>query len=345
MNTRRKEIINWTKQIGVMFALLFLFGNQTITQAQTLFQNPDIKAEAVLDTNRILIGDQTQIHLHITTPKEITIHWPIINDTLSKNIEVIRNSAIDTTFAEGGKMIILNQSITISCYDSGFFAIPPFYFLYNGNTDSLREIVESNPLLLEVKNIKVDMKAEIKDIKTIIDEPWTFKETLPYLLIGIGFIIAVLILIYIIRRRKQNKPLFAIPKKPKVPAHITALKKLDVLKNKKLWQSGSSKEFYSELTDIIRAYMEGQMQFGALEMISSEIMEELAKKNIAKELVDDTQTVLQTADLVKFAKIEPLADENDRALNWGYQFVKTTMPKESISENTNNVEPKKNSTL
>ena len=91
--------------------------------------------------------------------------------------------------------------------------------------------------------------------------------------------------------------------------------------------------------------MEGQLHFGAMEMISADIINELQKQNLDKSLVEETQSVLQTADLVKFAKVEPLADENDRALKWGFAFVEQTMPQEQIDaakENSkSSVEPSK----
>ena len=316
--------------------------------AQNILTNPEVKANAVIDTNKILIGQQTQIHLQITAPKNLLIQWPIIQDTLSENVEVIKLSEIDTIALGKDSLIKLNQTITISSFDSGYFVIPPFYFMYAKANDSLNnyvDIVESNPLLLEVHNVKVDLKKEIKDIKPIIGEPWTFREILPYLLIVLGVLILVILAIYIYKRKKQNKPIFSLPQKPKLPAHIIAIQKLDLLKDKKLWQSGAIKEFYSELTNIIREYIEGNMHFGAMEMISDDIISELVQHKIDEALLSETRDVLQTADLVKFAKVKPLADESDRAMKWGYLFVEQTKPK-AVSNNDNSkseleVEPTK----
>jgi hypothetical protein len=314
--------------------------------AQVLFSSPEVKASTTLDTNKILVGQQTNLHLQITAPSDINVQWPELSDTITANIEIIRTSDIDTLATEKEGILQLSKTISISSFDSGYYAIPPFYFIYGKANDSIRDTVETNALLLEVHNVKVDFKAKIKDIKPIIDEPWTFAEILPYILIALAIIILIILGIYIYQRRKQNKPIFTLPKKPKIPAHIIALQKLDKLKEQKLWQTGSSKEFYSELTDILRAYMEGRMQFGAMEMISDDIIAELQKQHIESTLLTETQNVLQTADLVKFAKVEPLADENDRALKWGYSFVKSTMPVEEKeqAENKNKsiVEPSKN---
>jgi len=338
---KRKTILSPLRLMA--FIVFISFAYQSV--AQQIFSNPEIKATAKLDTNSIMVGQQTNLHLQISVPQDVFIQWPILNDTLQANIEVIKASEIDTVATNKDDMMVLSQDITISSFDSGYFAIPPFYFIYGKMNDSIVKLVESNALLLEVKNIKVDLNAEIKDIKPIIDEPWTFGEVLPYILALLFALLLIGLGIYIYKRRKQNKPIFSLPQKPKTPAHIVALEKLNKLKEKKLWQSGHSKEFYSELTDILREYMENQLHFGAMEMISDDIITELQKQNLEPTLLDETREVLQTADLVKFAKVKPLADENDRALKWGFSFVEITKPKEKVqetnTESKSKVEPSK----
>ena len=334
----KRNIFRWLQSLLLLF-LLFSFAN--IATAQKLFTNPEIEAKATLDTNVILIGDQTQIHLQLITPNNQTVQWPFIIDTLSKYIEVINFSKIDTLSIEKEGYIKLIQTITISSFDSGYHSIPPFQFIY----DKQLSPIQSNALLVEVKNIKIDLSAEIKDIKPIIEEPWTFFEILPFLLLFIGFFLLIAFGIYFYQRYKQNKPLFSFPKKPKIPAHIIALQKLDILKEQKSWQKGNSKEFYSELTNIIREYMESNMHFAALEMVSDDILLELGKHKLEQTLLEQTTSILRTADLVKFAKVEPLADENNKALKWGYSYIELTKPKEQTSENKINsktdVEPSK----
>ena len=145
-----------------VFVVFISFAYQSV--AQQIFSNPEIKATALLDTNKILVGQQTDLQLQITVPKDIFVQWPMLNDTLRANVEVLKASEIDTIPASKEGMITLRQSITISSFDSGFYAIPPFYFVYGKATDSLGSLAESNALLLEVQNVKVDLKAEIKDI-------------------------------------------------------------------------------------------------------------------------------------------------------------------------------------
>ena len=78
----------------------------------------------------------------------------------------------------------------------------------------------------------------------------------------------------------------------------------------------------------MRSYMEGRLGFGAMEMINDDIIKELHKLGIDNELINDSQEVLQMADFVKFAKTQALADENNRAMKWAYDFVENTKPKQ-----------------
>ncbi len=335
-----KTVRNIIKRLQQSLWALLLLGFVANGNAQNLFTQSRVQSKAVLDTAKILIGQQTQLHLRVNMPKGTLLIWPSIGDTITKDIEVIRKSGIDTLANSPEDSLYLQQSITVSAFDSGYFVIPPFHFFIGDNKqqiDSTAMFIETNPLLLEVHSIPVDTTKAIKDIKAIQAEPVRFSEIWPWILLALGIILLIAAGIYIYNRRKNNKPLISLPRKPKDPPHIIALRKLNELSDKKLWQTGAIKEYYSELTDIMREYMEDQLKFGAMEMISEDILRELEKQQIDKELINESRKVLQTADLVKFAKMKPLADENDRALKWGFNFVEATKPQVQKTD----VEPEK----
>jgi len=308
-------------------------------------QYPEIKIS--LDTNKLMIGAQTVLHIQAKIPDNVRVLWPQIGDTITKEVEVIHKGTIDTLTSGNTSYTTLQQNITISAFDSGYFVIPPLrlYYEMNGSyADTSAAFAESNALLLEVHTVKVDLQKPIKDIKPIKEEPLHFSEILPWILLGLGILLALALGIYIYLRLKNNKPIIPLPQVPKDPPHIAALKKLKLLKEQKLWQKGAVKEFYSELTDIMREYMERQMGFGAMEMVSQDIMEQLKEQQLPEDLLKSTEEVLQTADLVKFAKMEPLSDENDRALKWGFDFVEATKPAPK-ADSINDVEPEKTQAL
>ena len=140
-----------------------------------------------------------------------------------------------------------------------------------------------------------------------------------YLVAGLLFLIW-----YALRKRKDNQPLFAIPQKPKEPAHVIALRELDRIKEEKIWQQGKTKLYYSELTTVLRQYINDRFDIQAMEQTS---IETIAAFKYRRSLVDEKsfenlQRILTNADLVKFAKYEPLPDENNMALVDSYFFVK-----------------------
>ena len=159
-----------------------------------------------------------------------------------------------------------------------------------------------------------------------------FKEIAPWIL-GIILIAAIIFLIiYAISRRRKNQPLFQRPEKPKLPPHVIALQELEKLKNDQLWQHEKVKDYYTRLTDIIRIYIEDRFGLPAMEQTTHEIVSTfMAKKSVLDELsFKDLKEILELADLVKFAKLTPLPDDNHLVLKDAYQFVERTKPEERI---------------
>jgi hypothetical protein len=250
------------------------------------------------------------------------IEFPQLPDSIQK-VEILSKSKIDTSKLEGTR-IQLKQSYLVTCFDSGAHKIPPFVFKIRkeGHIDSLR----SNDLTLFVKYPPVDLKKGPVDIKKPFAAPITLKEIAPWLL-GIILIGAIVFLvIYAISRRNKNRPLFVRPPKPKLPAHVIALQELDKLKGEELWQHEKVKDYYTRLTDIVRVYIEERFTVSAMEQTTFEILNSLKSKEsqIEPKSVTELKEILEVADLVKFAKLTPLSDENHRMLSNAYLFVKET---------------------
>ena len=111
---------------------------------------------------------------------------------------------------------------------------------------------------------------------------------------------------------------------PKLPPHVIAIKALEELRNRKLWQNGKHKLYYSTLTEILRLYIEGRWAVGALEMTSDEIISALRDVDIKHDSRSNLISILRTADMVKFAKALPEAEENEQLFNYAYYFVENT---------------------
>ncbi|MCD4746280.1 MAG: hypothetical protein K8R58_08270 [Bacteroidales bacterium] len=283
------------------------------------------EAIATIDTNTILIGDQIDLNLKFTYPSSYLITWPLFNDTIIKEIEIIKKAKIDTIYSENNELTTLSQKLTITSFDSGYYAIPPIRFLYKEHGDTNIYTEETQALLLEVITIPVDTTQAFKDIKVPIKAPYTFREAMPWILIGIAAILITLLVIYYIRKHKKAEPIFRKRIKPKLPPHQVALDALEKLKLSKLWQTGKIKEYHTELTDIIRTYIHDRFGIHAIEMTSDEISDAIIRTVTNEELQKKLKQTLILADLVKFAKEQPLPLEHDSSLNNSIAFVKGTI--------------------
>jgi len=288
----------------------------------------EIKTRAVIDSNRIIIGDQVRLHLEVECPTNANVLFPTLADSLAPSVEIVQRLPKDSAIVDANRKK-LYQDFVITSFDSGFHAIPALVLLYskNGVTDSIK----TNTLFLEVHTLpKLDslMKA-IKgpiDIKPPIEAPVTFKEVAPWIMGTLLTAALIFLLFYALKKRKNNKPLFTAPPKPKEPAHLIALRELDKIKEDKVWQQGKTKLYYSELTDVLREYIVNRFEIQAMEMTTDEIISAFKYR---RSLVDDKsfeslKHILTHADLVKFAKYEPLPDDNNMALVDSYFFINQT---------------------
>ena len=288
-----------------------------------------VRAQAVatvtLDTNTIMVGDQINLHLTFTGPKDVSVKWPQLSDTIISEIEILEKSKIDSVLSSDKSKITLHQMLKITSFDSGYYAIPPLRFEFRKRGEAIGQIAETEAVLLSVHTVPVDLSSEIRDIKEPIRAPFTFREALPWI-IGILLLAgSIYFIMYYLKKRKKAEPVFRMPVKIKLPPHQLALDALEALRNKKLWQSGQVKEYHTELTDIIRDYIFNKFAIHAPELTSDEILSALnftATDPHARQMLSQAFVV---ADLVKFAKMQPLPMEHDASLNNAIDFIKATM--------------------
>ncbi len=294
------------------------------------------KVSVKTDTNAILIGEQVLLDLRYELPIGETPLFPAFNDTLTRDIEIVKRSPIDTILDNELQVQILQQQLTITSFDTGYFIIPPIPFGMMESGDTSFTTIISDPLLLNVFTVEVDTTKDIKPIVRPMAQPYTIFEFLPIIIIGLIILILIIVAIYLYRRFKKKKPLFTKKEKPALPPYQEAIQNLEVLKQKKLWQSGQVKEYQSELTDIIRYYIERRFEINAVEMVSFEIMEALKKTEVNSEAFAKINATFDLTDLVKFAKSNASAIENDTSYNNCMDFVNETkripVDKEDITE-------------
>lgn len=275
------------------------------------------------DTNAILIGEQVKLDLKYHLPADKLGLFPMFNDTITSYLDIVSRSTIDTTFTEDGQQL-LQQQLIITSFDTGYHIIPPISFGLMEKGDTTFQILQSEPLLLNVFTVEVDTTKDIKPIVRPMAEPYTLDEFLPWIASVFALGLVIFAIFYFIKRKKKNKPLFQKKEKPALPAHEQAILDLETLRLKKLWQQERLKEYHTELIDIIRIYIEGRFGIQAAEMVSFEIMDSLKNENINSEALQKLQASLDLSDLVKFAKSGASAIENDTSLNNCTDFVNET---------------------
>ena len=195
---------------------------------------------------------------------------------------------------------------------------------------------EDDSLMLTVLDVDVDTTtAEIRDIAPIEKVPYTFWEIFRWILLGLGILALAFGGWWFWKKWKSGKVSEWLSNEPvdtRTPEE-RALDNLESLRQKQLWQSGRVKEYHTELTDTVRTFIEEATGIRATDMTSDETIEEMenGKWTVDNSLLRD---IFTTADLVKFAKSEPLPHEHDRSMSEATEFVKSlweqVKPKEEV---------------
>ncbi|MCW8848411.1 MAG: hypothetical protein OQJ81_00425 [Melioribacteraceae bacterium] len=277
----------------------------------------NISVTAGTDTSDYLVGDYIQFSIRAEYDDGIRISPPSLADKLGK-LEVIK--VLPVSFEGEGNIQQFNY--IIAGYDSSRIVIPPIPITYFVNNNSEPQTTETNEVVVFIHTLEVIPSADIKDIKEPIRIPfdWLFW----------GIILLVLLIIAIVAYflyKKFKKPIEEIKfvkKAPPVPLHIIALRALEKLDEKKLWQQGKIKDYHSEITEIIRRYFEDRYNFNSLEMTTAQSMQVLNRVMDNQKLIDTTQKFLENADMVKFAKFVPLPSVNEEMMIQAYDIVKKT---------------------
>ena len=307
-------------------ALLFLATNAVA----------QVTVAAQLDSTEIMIGDQVRLNLIVNHAPDIKVTGADLS-VLEKmdKVEVLKVGPWDTI----GKSIeyVIEQNIILTSFDSGYYWLPKIPINYmSSNGQSGQAITRELPLSVNTIEIRSD-SVQLAPIKPIIEEPLKFRDALPYLA-GVVALALVVTLLFYLRKRRQQQEIQAQPE-IKIPAHEIALQQLEELKKAKLWQQGHIKTYQSELTHIVREYLENRYNINALESTTYEIMQQLKRNDIPEEWRPRLRQMLETADLVKFAKAEPPIDIHARVMEEAEAFVLQTQKRvelvetEEISEN------------
>jgi hypothetical protein len=315
-----------TKRIFFIFIFLNLY---------QLLYCQNISVQAKVDTQKILIGDWIKLNIKAQHSSDIKLFWPDIDNNLGK-FEVVKRDSFPQIIQENGQTIEQINAI-VSAYDSGYFQIPAIKFEFSSQNDtSNKKELFTEAINIAVNSIAVDTTKDIKDIKDPLDIPFPLWLIITYIAIAI-FIFLIAFLIWNKIKNKKGLPIFE-KTEPKLTAHELAYKELYLLEERKLWQKGQLKEYYSEVTEIIRKYLQNRYGIDAMEMTSDEILDTLINIHGDQKIQEVLKLFLSLADYVKFAKFQPIPNENEVELKRAYNFVDATREKPVETQETKNSE-------
>lgn len=271
--------------------IFFLFSTAVFAQQKQVVTS--------IDTTKNKIGAEFQLTLKTSVDTLSKVVFPNVKNFGA--LEVIRSYPIDTVKKDDRYELIKKYGLTQ--FDSGRYMIPSIKILIN------KKPFLSDSLLVEVSNVQVDtLKQKMFDIKDVVQSKNQIGDWWKYLLIVLLLVGIAALIYWFVKKRQQKKIEEEIYKTPIERA--TSL--LNTLEKKELWQHGAVKEYYSELTDIARNYIEEAIDIPAMESTTSELIlgikvASLKKKmTLSQEIIENLERVLKQADLVKFAKSKPL---------------------------------------
>jgi hypothetical protein len=298
----------------IVFALAM--GGFTQAQSQT------VKVDAHLDKATIPLGDQTKLHLTIRFAAKDSVSFPTLADTIKANLQIVSIVKPDTSFDKNDVSIeTIDRVYTLTSFDTGQYIIPQYAF-------KIKDSVYKTPeLVLQIQPVAIDTTKGVYDIKQPIQVPYTWVEWVKDNAPKAGFpLLAVLVIagivFYLLKRPKKELP--PKPAEPEKPEHVIALDKLYALREQKLWQQDRIKEYHSEISDVMRHYLERRYGISANEQTTDEIFATIRYMDIAEADRAKLKQILVMADLVKFAKEKPLAAENEIAINNAIDFIVKT---------------------
>jgi hypothetical protein len=308
----KKTGSGYLKIIASLFIMLFV----NISFAQ------QVKPSAGIDSTHYLIGDWIKVHLQADHAPGVVVVWGNNIDTAYGKFQKISESKLDTQKFSYG--LSERKTILLTTFDTSAHFIPPIAVYYKDQSGNI-DTVFTDSVPVRILTIPVDTTLAIKPIKPPLSAPFNWRDYLLYFIIGL-LIIAVLggSWYFIVTRRRKRLVATAIKIPEKLPQEI-ALEKLKQLDNEKLWQHNDQvKGYYVRLTDILREYIEQIFNVPAMENTTDEIIAGLQYKNLPGDALKKLNNLLVMADLVKFAKAKPVANDHFTAMSDAVNFVTIT---------------------
>lgn len=309
---------------AVLIPLLVLMGFVAAAQSET----PTVRAR--IEPDSLFIGDQFDFVIEVEKDLVQTTLFPEFTPAKEGMIELVEVMPIDTLERDGRRLKIA-QRYRLAAFQEGLINMGKPGVLY-ADKNIVDTLYATDSLVLKVGTFQIDSTSQsIYDLKPQLTLKFKLAEIRGYIAWGLLIVLLVALAIYGLHRYleargRHLKDLFK-PAPPE-PPHVVAIKALEALHHQKLWQNNKHKLYYSTLTDILRTYIAGRWEVSAMEMTSDEIITVMRQEELPEKARMDLTSVLMDADLVKFAKFTPEAEQNESDYTKVYYFVEETKPVE-----------------
>ncbi len=317
---------------GGIFAGLFLI------LATAWANSGKIAIQSTVDKSKITIGDVIAYTVTVTHAPNVRVKLPQLAENLGQ-FEIRDYHVFDPEKQNG--VIVNRVRYKISTFEVGKFQIPPIAVQYSIPPDTVWHTLKSEAIKIEVESLAPSAEGDIKDIKPPVELPFDWKPLVRDGLAGLLILLLLGLGVYFWWRKKSGKPLLPQKAEPPRPPHEIALEALETLSKSGLLEKNQVKAYYSEISDIIRRYVAGRFGIDALDLTSTELLDELRQVALDDSVFEKISDLTDLADLVKFAKYRPTDEENARVLALAFDFVNETKvvaaPEEETVEETSPV--------
>ncbi len=331
--------------IGIVAGIALTVGASPVRalgdEATATANAPSVSASVAPDS--VMIGDR--FVLEITVEKDLmqAVAFPTFSLPAEApegerlpSLECVEEHAEDTLSQDGRRMTV-RKRYTLTTFDEGTYTLSPVEVLYADKNliDTLRAPEEVSVVVTTFEIDSAAMARGIADIKPQKTLRLRFGEFSGWLALALALLLVVAAAVYGLKlwlnaRGRRLADLFKPTPPP--PPHVAAIAALEELHNRKLWQNNRHKEYYSALSDILRTYLAGRYDVGAMEMTTDEILVAVRDIEMPSKCVMSLIAILRDADLVKFAKAAPEAEENEENYNRAYFFIEETKPVQEQQE-------------
>lgn len=311
-----ESIIDWFLQRFFFFFVFLLSCTSLCSQ--------EASVQATINPIEIMIGEQAKVEVKAMMKEGSESVFPVFkpNQEIIPGVEVIDSKDGGVHNAENG-YVERTVTYTITSFDDTLYYLPPFEVKIGGKA------FKSKSLALKVLTLDVDTlhPENFFGPKDVQSNPFLWSEWKTPFWLSVLLLLIMVVCYYLYLRLRDNKPIIkSISFVKRILPHQRAINEIEELRSSHRHSDDNQEElknYYTKLTEALRKYIEERYGFSAMEMTSSEIIEQLMKSADSKSL-DELRHVFQTADLVKFAKYSTLINENDANLVTALEFINET---------------------